>query len=89
MGGKPWRTNPLNLDLIAGPESPFETRLAFLEEGPDPLGTVLDVSPEGGTGLLPARKGQSGLGDDAPDLLPLRVGDAPEWGTDVGLVDPA
>src|SRR5919112_3551108 len=39
MAGKPWLTNPL--DLIAGPGSPRKTRLAFLEEGSDPLGAVL------------------------------------------------
>ena len=44
---------------------------------------------EGVVGLLLARAWQPGFGYDAPDLLPLRVGDAPEWGTDVGLVDPA
>src|SRR5215203_6170850 len=31
----------LYLDLITHPGGPFETRLAFLEEGPGPLGTVL------------------------------------------------
>jgi hypothetical protein len=31
----------LYLDLIIRPGAPFETRLAFLEEGPGPLGTVL------------------------------------------------
>src|SRR5215210_3655687 len=51
--------------------------------------TALAASPEGCIGLLPARAWQPGLADDAPDLLPLRVGDAPEWGTHLGLVDPA
>src|SRR5215217_1783349 len=50
---------------------------------------LLAVSPKGGVGLFPAHAGQSGLGDDAPDLLPLRTGDASEWGTDVSLIDPA
>src|ERR671917_1981517 len=36
VGGR--RTNPLYLDLVAGLGSTRKTRLAFLEEGLDPLG---------------------------------------------------
>src|SRR5215211_2991146 len=54
----------------------------------DPEIPFLDTSPRGGVGLFPASCGQSGLGDDAPDLLPLRIRDAPERWTHVGFVDP-
>src|SRR5215217_667525 len=60
-----------------------------MEEKRPPTALDLAASPEGCVGLLPARAWQSGFCHDTPDLLPLRVGDAPEWGTDVGLVDPA
>jgi len=43
VAGKPWRTHFLYLDLIAGPGSPLETRLAFLEEGRDPFLAVLSL----------------------------------------------
>src|ERR687890_359808 len=90
LSGKSWRANPLYLDLIATLGSPLETRPALLEEGQDPLGTVLDVSPECGVGLCPERAWrQPGLGNDATHPLPLRVGDAAQRGTHVGLVDPA
>src|SRR5919107_1047883 len=50
--------------------------------------TALDTSPRGGVRLLPATFWQSGLGDDAPDLLPLRIRDALDRWTHVGFVDP-
>src|ERR687889_2491507 len=48
---------------------------------------ALDTSPRGGVRLLPATFGQSGLGDDAPYLLPLRIRDAFDRWTHVGFVD--